>query len=707
MDNFSASNFLPIINRSGYANRDGQSNVYSIRSDTDGSRYHLYDVSPIDNQPNNYLPGNQTTVDGNDSVQPQPSGRRRRASRQNRQNILIPGGQRSPEQNCLTALPLEQSNPVFVVNNSPQYSCHLNGEHKIFISIDALLAEQRLLRNFRDYAELYNVSSDIPATDADLKGCIKNRQEWLNAFFLINDIETISTANAEYSVNGGEASDVRPIATIHNYRMEDVNKRLTSIVLHGASKSVEFLRNYPNDNKNAFHLSDAGFYLSLNEKKLFCFSCGGSIEEWQEEWGESTLNEVHAKLYPNCSYLREKEGMEFIEARQQQLTRQQQRRLAQPLARHPHLYCSPVSDHQWQQENDVRYDQKVRCDLREGRLRVDETTLPGYLLEGGGGTHPDARNQGRQIQHQPGISSTIASNIQRCLRELHSSFLPGSPLHHAMDRLHGKVTTARDENNQLQLSLLQIVQSLMTLPEDQWADTGAEIAGIIDAAYDQDCQDHTSEIIDQIKTRMAFINIKRELEAGSEVVQISNLLKKLKLFYNESVLYNVMSSTRTRDGTLLVATRESTEIRGYIKNQFSRSICQFPENHVLQRYEDIGRQSQEVMAELKRKFTSGIMNKADFYNYIIDTFKSEPELLDLLRTRNAEFAVWHSKTESNTELLMEQYSPGMPGLAEQEIVEGAANVVDSRTRFMDDDLQQFVSEKLDLFWDDIIQETSR
>ena len=56
---------------------------------------------------------------------------------------------------------------------------------------------------------------------------------------------------------------------------------------------------------------------------------------------------------------------------------------------------------------------------------------------------------------------------------------------------------------------------------------------------------------------------------------------------------------------------------------------------------------------------------------------------------------------------MDQYSPDMPRLSEQEIIEGAANVVESRNRFMNEDLDQFISQKLDLFWDDIIQDTSR
>lgn len=631
----------------------------------------------------------------------QRSGRRRRVSLENHSINLISGGRQSPAQDSLPTPPSNHSNPVIAVNSSALYSCYVNGEHKNFGSTEELLAEHKLLQNFRNCAELYNITSNIPVNDADLKNFIKSSQEWLNTFILMNDVKLLPTAG--HTGNYAEASDVRPISLIYNHHMDDYDARSFSLTLHCAARYAENMQSFPIHNKNAFNVAEAGFYLSLKEKKMACFSCGGSIEQWHEEWGDITLDELHARLYPKCTYLRQRMGMEFIEAHQQQLTPEQRHRLAQPLEGHPHLYCSPVTDSQWQQETDARNDLKVRRQATEAGLRVPA----GVINEQNDRAPTQPANQGGQIQQQSGTTPAIARDINRILQEFHSSFLPGSVLHRAMDRLHRKVDAARDVNNQLKSGLLQILQSLMALPEDQWADTGAEIVEIIDAAYDHDCQDHTSEIIDQIKTRMAFINIRRELEAGHDVIQIAPLLKKLKLFYNESVLYKIMATTKMRDGTLLIAARESTEIRGRIKNQFSQRICQFPESHVLQRYGDIGHQPPEIMSELERKFIHGIMNKADFHSYITDMFKTEPAFLDLLRVRNPEFSVWHSKTESNSELLMDQYSPDMPRLSEQEIIEGAANVVVSRNRFMNEDLDQFISQKLDLFWEDIIRETSR
>ena len=469
------------------------------------------------------------------------------------------------------------------VYHTPQYfTCHVNGEEKTFDSIDTLLAEQTLLRNFRDNARLYNVDSYIPATDALLKILIKDSQEWMATFLLINDIKkTVPTANADSNV---------PRCLGASYR-----RFLPGSALHHA---VEFNR-----------------------------------------------------------------------------------------------------------EASVRFLRETMFNLREDRTPEDRMTVHEIEREIREQTRRAPQHWGWQSQR--GSTSAIDSNVQRCLGDFHRRFLPGSALHHAMDRLHGKVNAAHDPNNQLKLNLLQILENLLTLPDNQWADTGAEIAGIIDAAYDRDCQDHTSEIIDQIKTRMAFINIKRELEVGADTIEMFDLLKKLKLFFNESVLYKVMSTTMSKNGKPLVAARESTEIRGYIKNQFSRSICQFPENHILQHFGALGNLPPETMAEVQRKFISGIMNKADFLNYIVDMFKTDSELLELIRRRNVEFSVWHGKTQSNSELLLEQYSPDSPGLSEQEIIEGAANVADSRTRFMNDDIYQFIDGKLDMFWDEIIRETRR
>ncbi|WP_422459064.1 hypothetical protein [Endozoicomonas sp. ALB115] len=685
----------------------GNEAINSNRPDTDGSSYRLYGVRSIAS-PNNYLLSDQGAVGGADLPE---------------RSFPRDAGFQS-----------HQHQPVRT------YAFTIHGHAHTLTSLRALLQIQSFMDNFRGSAEVYLPGIDIPPEDAELRKLIHVNECIQQVFLLANEIETLNVAASSdqtqlveqasgsdyhllapsgsrqrtvsidnHQINNIETvpSDVEPVATIYNQRMACATERMYSFAKHYASRCVEFLDDFPHGNRNALRLSDAGFYLSLDEKKIFCFSCGGSIGEWQQEWGVSTIDEVHARLYPKCSFLQEHKGKHFIQDCQQQLRPEQQHRLAQPLESHPHLYSLPVSDHQWQQEEAARSEREAVFNLYNGQTLVDGMTVPEILRQNRVHTQRAQQSWGRQSHYQPGATSAIESNIQRCQQELHSSFPVDSELHHAIDRLHGKVNAARDRNNQLKLSLLQILEHLITLPEDLRADTGAEITEMIDAAYDHDCQDHTSEIIDQIKTRMAFINIRRELEAGHDIVQIFDLLKKLKLFFNESVLYKAMSTTSKSDGTLLVEASESTEIRGRIKNQFSRSICQFPENHVFQRFGEIGKLKPEVMDELEIKFIRGIRNKADFQNYIVDMFKTEPQLLDLLIKGNAEFSVWHGKTESNTELLLEQYSPDTQGLSEQEIIEGAAGVADSRRRFMNEDLEQFISEKVDSFWAEILQQTSR
>lgn len=70
--------------------------------------------------------------------------------------------------------------------------------------------------------------------------------------------------------------------------------------------------NWPNHHMRATveELVDAGF-LYLNEgDKLKCFYCNGGLQHWQyneDPWFE------HAKWYPNCEYLLQKKGLQYVQ----------------------------------------------------------------------------------------------------------------------------------------------------------------------------------------------------------------------------------------------------------------------------------------------------------------------------------------------------------------------------------------------------------
>ncbi|WP_175404594.1 hypothetical protein [Endozoicomonas atrinae] len=612
-----------------------------------------------------------------------------------------PGCEESPSIHRVPVPLTDHSNTVATSNNSTQYSCNMNGDHKLYDSIDSLVAEQQLLRNFRDNARVYLENIYIPSTDAELKCLIKSSEDSLNVFILINEIETMPGANQIRW--GNHATGLT--SPLHNPLMDDVSARFRSLADHGAGRSVEFIRRFPRGVKSSFAVSEAGFYLSLKERKLVCYSCGGSINEWRDEWRDNNLNEVHAKLYPSCSYLKEKLGKAFIDRCQQQLTFEQRRLSAQPLANYPNLYCSPVTEDQLRQEEVEREQLKFMLDWRESRVTVDGMDLRQFERANTVQTQTAQGNIVRQRRQNHNATSSIERDVAKCMEQFHSCSQADPALHRAMDKLHRKVNASRVGKDELTLSLLQILQDLMALPEERVCEVGTEVAEMIDAALEGDCQDHTSEIIDQIKTRMALLNIKREMLDDVNGVTLSQLLKKLKLFYNESVLFRLMSETKV-NGIPLIASGESTEIRGFLKNEFSGSICHFPENRIVQRYGAVGQQPREVMTELTKKFRSGINNQAEFENYIVNMFRTDPQLLEFLRKNDGEFPVWLGKTESNTELLMEEYSPGMAGLTEQEIIEGAANVTVTRSNLLNEDIEQFISDQVLVYWGEIIRETS-
>lgn len=56
-------------------------------------------------------------------------------------------------------------------------------------------------------------------------------------------------------------------------------------------------------------LCDAGFYYTGKGDKTVCFQCGGGLKDWEENddpWKE------HARYFPKCTYLIQKQGRDFI-----------------------------------------------------------------------------------------------------------------------------------------------------------------------------------------------------------------------------------------------------------------------------------------------------------------------------------------------------------------------------------------------------------
>ncbi|MCW7551109.1 hypothetical protein NX722_00230 [Endozoicomonas gorgoniicola] len=270
------------------------------------------------------------------------------------------------------------------------------------------------------------------------------------------------------------------------------------------------------------------------------------------------------------------------------------------------------------------------------------------------------------------------------------------------------MTAAFYQREILEQSLLEILHQLDACPEPEVREVAGEITEIINAAQDQDCQDHTSEVIDQIKTRLLFMALKQELASETTPTSALRFFCKLKLFFNESVLYKVLATTNDSRGLPLIASRESTEIRGYVKNHLARAVCQFPATHILQRYSSLGRPAAEVMENIENVFRHGINNQADFAQYLTDLFLADRQFMELLQQLDGDLSIRCAKSQSNAELLMEVYDPltATSGVSEQELLEGAGNVAQTREQWIREDLQQFIDEQIREHWAVITIETS-
>ena len=51
-------------------------------------------------------------------------------------------------------------------------------------------------------------------------------------------------------------------------------------------------------------------FLSGNGDRCKCFHCGGELYDWEPE---DDPFEEHAKWFPQCGYLRQKKGSDFIQ----------------------------------------------------------------------------------------------------------------------------------------------------------------------------------------------------------------------------------------------------------------------------------------------------------------------------------------------------------------------------------------------------------
>ena len=451
-------------------------------------------------------------------------------------------------------------------------------------SLVSLLDDPQLLNKFRDSFALY---FDEPLPDnVALKEQLLTRDVVKNAFLLINNIEDCS--GIENAPEKPISAD-NPNATLYNPQMAASIDRALSVTCHMANNHADFLREIPAKLVNAITISEAGFYLSLAEQKLICHACGGGINSWQSQWRENSLKEVHARLFPACSYLQAEFGQPFIDQCQTMINKEDTPCLNSD---YPAFYAVPPDKAAMAAEREVR----------------DYLALLFRL------SHPVDGGEKVRVS----LLSSFELGVDRCRYRL-DEILNDRACHKFFAGLTESIKNLPDERLVLTIDLLQLLQDLLLKPPGIMVRIAA---AIVESNMWQ--EGHPAKRIREITSMMVFVHCQKKITTdGTDLCQ---LLAMLKTFFNESVLFRVLYSVPVLGNPPIMATW-SFDTRCWLQQHLADRVCNFPSqdnNHETRQPPSQG------LLELIDAFRLGICNQADFIDYLVKTVSNESRFLPLL-----------------------------------------------------------------------------
>ena len=452
-------------------------------------------------------------------------------------------------------------------------------------SLISLLDDPHLLYKFRDSFTLY---FDEPLPDnTELKELLLTRDVMKNAFFLVNNIEECS--GIENSPEKPVSAD-NPNSTLYNPQMASAADRALSVTCHMANNHADFLREIPSRLVNAITISEAGFYLSLAEQKLICHACGGGITGWQKQWRHNSLNEVHARLFPACSYLLAEFGQIFIDQCRQSVTSNAETPCL--VSDYRAFYAVPPDKAAMEAEREVRDYLALLFRLSHpvhGAGEVSVSLLPSFEL-----------------------------GVERCRYRL-DEILNNPACNKFFTELIKSIKNLPNERLALTIDLLQLLQDLLLKPPGIVASITAAIIG--STAWQEGSP---AKRISEIKSMMVFVHCRKKITTDG--ADLCHLLSTLKTFFNESVLFRLLYSIPVLGKPPITATW-SFDTRCWLQQHLSHRVCQFPSEV----NGDVARQPpSRVLLELITAFRLGICNQADFIDYLVTTVSNEHRLLPLL-----------------------------------------------------------------------------
>ena len=479
-------------------------------------------------------------------------------------------------------------------------------------SVITLLDEPRLLYKFLDSFTLY---FDEPQPDVDvLKQLMLTRGDIKNAFLLVNNIQDCSRFRGDASDTEAESDDssddedssefedaveyipaASPKSVLYNPEMACMADRTLSASCHMANIHSDFLREFPCRETNVMHIAEAGFYLSVAEQKLICHACGGSIGGWQCQWQDRSLKEVHAKLFPACSFLKAEFGQAFID--------QSQRSVASglepapcPLADYPGFYAAPPDKASREAERDSRDYLALLFRQHHPVSSGKETRdvlLPSFEL-----AVDLCRYRLDGIMKDPS-SKEFFVQLSHCVKKGQGDRLPAT------------------------LDLLQLLQDLLLKPTS----IITTISNAIIAAGTHR-EDPPEKRIREIKSKMVFIHCQKKMAALGHRKDLCQLLATLKTFFNESVLFRVLYNIPVL-GKQQIKSTWSFDTRRWLQQHLSSLVCDFPSDGQGV-YDQTGKPTSTIMTELIKAFRHGIDSQADFINYLVTTLSGDSRFLSLL-----------------------------------------------------------------------------
>ena len=454
-------------------------------------------------------------------------------------------------------------------------------------SIISLLDDPQLLYKFRDSFTLY-FDEPLPDNDA-LKEQLLTRDVMKNAFLLINNIEDCS--EIENSPEKPISAD-NPNSILYNPQMAASIDRALSVTCHMANNHADFLHAIPARLVNAITITQAGFYLSLAEQKLICHACGGGINSWQRQWRGNSLNEVHAKLFPACSYLKAEFGQTFIDQCQQSMINKEDTPCL--ISDYPAFYAVPP-------------DKAAMAAEREAR---DYLALLFRL------SHPVHGGEDVSVSWL----SSFELAVDRCRYRL-DEILNDQACNKFFIGLTKSIKNLPDDRLTLTIDLLQLLQDLLLKPPEIMVSIAATI---VESSTWQ--EGSPAKWLREIKSMMVFVHCRKKITTGG--TDVCQLLATLKTFFNESVLFRVLYSVPVLGNPPIMATW-SFETRCWLQRHLSDRVCSFPS----QGNDDQARKPpSKVLIELINAFRLGVCNQADFIDYLVKTVSNESRFLPLLQT---------------------------------------------------------------------------